>query len=516
MLSLLKNGMMSNKVLFVVALLLTVTSIHAQNITDLYYFSNTNVQGTARSQGFGSALGSIGGDFSSLSVNPAGIGIYRTSEVSFSPSLKVGSSTSQYLGVATDDNNARFNVNNFGVVFTNAPKGKRYDHREWKAVSFGFGLNRLADFSRDYTYRGINYNSSGSQAFAADANIDTIIPVNSLGDLGLISNLIVQQASGLYTTKVPYGGGIEQVNRVRERGGINEMAISFGGNYKERLFLGATVGVPVLRYTRRTDYTENIIAANNVNNYSFETFTYNTKVETRGEGINLKLGAIMKVTNFFRLGAALHTPTAMWLRDQEDFGISSVLGGRSYFASTNGYLAPRVFDYRVITPMKSVLSAAIVIKKVGFVTADYEYVNYQTMKFRFPTGFDQVGQTSFAFAENNLNDEIRRSFQGASNLRLGAEIKLTQQFMIRGGFGYYGSPYINSTVDDARIDVGGGFGFRTRHFFADMAIVNRSFRSAENAYSFDYGLLNATPQPFPVATTDQSITNITFTVGSKF
>ena len=95
----------------------------AQSVNDAYTLSNLTVQGTARSMGFGNALGSIGGDFSSLSVNPAGIGVYRSSEVMVTPGLRLNSSNTEYSGTATDVTNTRFNFNNYGIVFTNAAKG---------------------------------------------------------------------------------------------------------------------------------------------------------------------------------------------------------------------------------------------------------------------------------------------------------------------------------------------------------------------------------------------------------
>ncbi len=67
------------------ALLIGSLGASAQDITEAYNLSNLTVQGTARSMGFGNALGSVGGDFSSLSVNPAGLGVYRSSEFTLTP-----------------------------------------------------------------------------------------------------------------------------------------------------------------------------------------------------------------------------------------------------------------------------------------------------------------------------------------------------------------------------------------------------------------------------------------------
>ena len=208
------------------AFALSAISVSAQDLAEAYNLSNLKVQGTARSMGFGNALGSVGGDFSSLSVNPAGLGVYRSSELSFTSSLRANSATSQYLGTETMDNNVHFNINNFGMVFTNAPKGKRYEKRDWKTVSFAFGMNRVADFNRTYTYAGRNNNSSATQVFESDANQYPNYTVgtqnaNGLGYMGYQAYLIDQVEPNRYKSIVPIAGGINQTKNIKENGGIN-------------------------------------------------------------------------------------------------------------------------------------------------------------------------------------------------------------------------------------------------------------------------------------------------------
>ena len=105
----------------------------AQDESDALRYSNLAPQGTARSMGFGGALGAIGGDFTSLSINPAGIGVYRSSELTFTPSLKLNGTSSTYTGAAMDDNATRFNINNLGVVFTSAATGRRYKKQQMES-----------------------------------------------------------------------------------------------------------------------------------------------------------------------------------------------------------------------------------------------------------------------------------------------------------------------------------------------------------------------------------------------
>ncbi|NJL77005.1 MAG: hypothetical protein HC892_20305 [Saprospiraceae bacterium] len=53
---------------------------YSQTAFDALRFSTLDITATARNMGVGGAISGIGGDFSSLSTNPAGIGVYRYSE----------------------------------------------------------------------------------------------------------------------------------------------------------------------------------------------------------------------------------------------------------------------------------------------------------------------------------------------------------------------------------------------------------------------------------------------------
>ncbi|MBC7554284.1 MAG: outer membrane protein transport protein [Taibaiella sp.] len=495
-------------------------SMQAQDVAEAFNIAHTSPQGTARSIGFGGALGSVGGDFSSISVNPAGLGVYRKGELSFTPSFKVNSSTSSYLGSTAADNNVRVNINNFSIVFTDAPKGKRYDRRDWKAISFALGMNRMADFNRDYNYTGVNRTSSATLAFVSNANIDSSnrYYAGTLAYTGWESYLINGYANN-YTTAVPYKNGIQQLNSVKERGGVNEYVISLGGNYKEKLLLGMVVGIPGVNYERTSNYSESVLPNAPANPSNFQSFTYNNNISVSGVGINLKLGAIYKLTEFLRLGAAFHSPTAYSITSTNDYGISSAVDGRNINFSTNNDLPQNQFSYSFITPVKGVVSATFIIKKLGFITADYEFVDYSTMKYKFSEGMNTATGYSYQYEAAQVNKDIKNTYQSASNIRLGTEIKLTKFFMLRAGAGYYSNPYINTSWGSDRIDFSGGVGFRGSTFFADFGLVNSRFKASEMPYNridYKYVLPAQAPAALPVAKLNYITNNIAFTVGAKF
>ncbi len=58
-----------------------VTTVSAQSAIDAYSLSQGDLRGTARFMSMAGAFGALGGDLSTLNQNPAGIGVYRSSEI---------------------------------------------------------------------------------------------------------------------------------------------------------------------------------------------------------------------------------------------------------------------------------------------------------------------------------------------------------------------------------------------------------------------------------------------------
>ena len=527
--------MLDLRIILIPSLLGLSLCASAQDVGEAYRFSNLSTQGTARSMGFGNALGSVGGDFSSLSVNPAGIGIFRSSEITITPSLKLNSTGSTYTGVTTNENNSALNFNNFGIILTNAPKGKRYDRRAWKTVSFGFGMNRVADFNNSVVYSGKNNTSSASQAFESDANYDpasasSTSPVNTLGYMGYQSYLINLNSSGQYETIVPYSGGIYQQKSSQTTGGIKEYTISLGGNYREKLMLGITLGIPVLNYHNDSYFQENIASDNtSPNPYGFRSFNYNQSLDISGGGINAKLGLIYKVTDMFRIGVALHTPTYYSISEVYNPGITTVhstsnIDSASVLSVNDGSLLQNTFDYHLTTPGKGVLSATLLLSKFGFVTADLEYVDYTSMKYSFQDGIDNATNMTYQQEADHLNQVIKKTYQGATNFRVGGEGVINNSFMLRAGFGYYGNAYTsygqsiqNNNYTTQRIDISLGAGFHYHNFYADLALVHGMYTGYELPYTIDYGgvVSTGTQAIIPMSKMNYSTNNVAMTFRFK-
>jgi hypothetical protein len=522
----LTNKILMNKYLNITlaaAILLPATTM-AQNEIDALRYSQVTGAATARALSLGGAGGSYGGDFSSLSINPAGIGIYRKSEIMFTPTLHVNDMTGNYLNTQSSANYTRFGIGNLGAVFT-SNLNRNGNSGGWQTLSFGIGYNRVADFTSAGYYQGRNDHSSMTEGFAADAKMNgtgsNITP--PFGYLGYEGYLLDTANNSIpYNNIIKNGGSLDQSKSWKSKGGIDEFTLSLGGNYADKLMLGATVGITSYKYDRTTNYGE-YDATGNTNN-DFGSMTYNEYLSTTGVGVNVKLGAIYKINEYIRIGGAFHSPTWSSFSDQSQYDMDtytenykSSLGAQvtdphTYVQPLDNQGNPIVYqsDYSLRTPWKGLLSATAFMGKYGFVTADYEYTAYNSMRYSFDNAPDY---------QNQVNQNIKDTYKGTHNVRLGVEGRL-DNFSGRLGFAYYSSPYKRSDeFDGQRMDLSAGVGARFGNFFMDLAYVHIMQKSAEFLYPIITGSDDAlgirkTPVDLAYAKLGNNMVALTF--GLKF
>ena len=126
------------------AMLLSI-AIYAQNENDALRYSLINYSGTARFTGLSGAYGAVGADFSCLSQNPAGLGLFRKSGFSITPVFSANTTKSDYLHTSNSDFRNTLYLGNAGYVM--AIKLNEDNGSHLKQIQFGFGMNRMAIFS---------------------------------------------------------------------------------------------------------------------------------------------------------------------------------------------------------------------------------------------------------------------------------------------------------------------------------------------------------------------------------
>lgn len=486
--------------IFCSLLLVIGANANAQNEIDALRYSRLNPVGTARFSAMGGAFGALGGDMSSFSVNPAGIGVFTRSTGSVTLGILSASTDGTYLGSTSSDNKLNVNISNAGFV-ARFKRKKAADKRwAWKSFNLGVSFNRMANYQRRTSIVGVNTESSAIDGWVDQLNSENIdyndIPLDivpggqsSPGYLGW-QTFLIDTLPGLSTSYgrnvLPFYGQTEQVREVT-RGSLGEVALSFGGNFGNVLYVGATVGIPRLNYELERVYTESdsqdTIA-------DFSSFSRTDFLRTSGTGFNVKFGMIYRPVKWLRIGAAIHSPTYFEVDENFSSVMISNLDGAQYSNTT----LEGAFDYNLQTPFRAIGSLAFVIGKIGLISADYEYVNYSLARFR---------SRNYSFDSENANVQNRLSWAG--NIRVGTEWRI-KSFSVRGGFGILADPFTSQlSFDNTNYSL--GVGLRLKRFFVDLTYALQRSVGEYQVYDLD---------PTNTASTVTLDNNVLLTVGFRF
>lgn len=500
---------MKRKVLIVAsALALGVGAAYSQGLIDAYRYVQSETGGTARFLSMGGAFGALGGDISVLNVNPAGLAVYRSSEVVATLSVNAAKTNSNWMGTTANENKTKVNFDNIAYV------GYFPTSRDEGLVSWnvGFSYNRLKNFSRNYTARnvgGMDYSLSDYAATCANMagwtggqlwGTDDYDPYGNpdVGDwmsiLAMNSGMISydnnrKNFSSQFATPNAAGGYDptaldETVLNVSESGAVDQYTIAFGANISNVFMLGASVGITDLNYDYTSYYNE-YFADNSV--LTLGTPDGGNGLSTDGTGYNFTLGAIVNPLSFLRFGVAYQSPTWYKMTDYYYAEGRTTMSAGTMTAHTPGNAYTK-YEYR--TPDKWTFSAAAILGQVALISVDYELLNYRRARL-----YDYYGNQ-----DPYTNSDIQNLFQNANTIRVGAEVKFTPQFSVRAGYSWTSSGMIddvrdnnvsiytvgtipNYTIDKGLMSYSVGLGYRfTPHFYVDLAYVLRDLK--EDVYAF--------------------------------
>lgn len=515
------------------------TTVFAQGEADAIRMSQREITGSARSMGMAGAFGALGGDISSLSNNPAGIGVFRNSEVAATLDLSFINTNTNWNGTGTSYDRTRFMFNNIGYVAT---------FRGGSDFGFNVGVayNRKANFYRTYEANNHNMGSSMTDYMADKAfgipmgamddikGNDPYAPSAGLPWLSVLGwNSFLIKPNGMadingqqyqsYTSPFPTVSGSSSRLHVREYGHADEYNFTFGGNYDDMIYFGATLSVTDFAYNMTVGYSED---HRNDGNFYMEN-----SLRTSGTGFNFAAGMIVRPADFMRLGVSIKTPTYYSMTDRfgalvdynnildeytDETGkpVSKLESGTA--STPNGAM-----DYKMNTPFEFMGSVAFILGKKAIVSFEYNLQDYSSLKFRDLDGYD--------FSDNQYIKEDTRS---VNTFKFGAEYRVTPQFSLRAGYAHQSSPVKDYVLDgNQEILTAGtmtnyllpksteyitaGFGYRFGRVYADMAYVYKMHKDVGYAYSpiFIDGETFVSSDPFSLKTKKSSVL---LTLGYKF
>lgn len=461
----------------------------AQSEIDALNLSRNDLTGTARSVSMGGAFGALGGDISGIAINPAGIGVYKTSEIVTTFNFRNNNTKGKLNAGSQDDSKFRFDIDNFGLVGVFP-----INDDVVPLINFGFSYNKLKTFDRKYKVNGNALGSSLTDFMAEratrsyDVNSDSWGAVDWFGKLGYEGYLIDPLDEGGYESVLNRDEKVNSRLTVREKGSINSFDFNAGTTFADIVSVGLTVAVTDIDYRLSSEYSEDFYQSGVPN----EGFDLLNQFKTEGTGYQVKVGAIIKPINELRIGVAYHSPTWYEMTDYHYGDLYSSLNpNNNGLTQTPDEYARTDYDFK--TPDKWIFSLAGIIGRTAIISVDYELTNYKSnMRFR------DVNSKSYLADQNSY---INQDLRNASSIRVGAEIRFTPQLSGRVGYSWIQSPYNDNlktyeTIEPAsRVTIPHyiiegdshyityGLGYRfTPNFYADVAFVMKNQK--DDLYTF--------------------------------
>ena len=483
-------------------LLIATNYSFGQGEVEANLFSRTDLYGTARAISMGGAFGALGGDLTGVSINPAGIAVYRSSEIATTAVFH------QEKMKATDISHSKnkFNFHNLGFIGYFPLRNDNVP-----LINFGFSYNKVKSFDRDYQAFGadratslMDYMSHVSTIANNGAGVDPVdlqfkdddsyYPFKNapwLSVLAYNSYLIDPAEDSQGTFYIPlHDETVSNSLYMSERGSIDVYDFSVGTTINNVLNLGISLSISDINYNLYSENSEDF-AAGGTSGFDLKNWLI-----SEGNGVGVKVGAIYRPIHALRLGLSYHSPT--WYNITDRYSAEMIEDVADYvdiadYESGSTFSGEKRNDYDFRTPDKWTASAALVLGNNMIVSMDYELTNYGSMKYSDPSSYYPANHYD---ADNSY---ISEDYSTSSTVRAGFEYRFTPKLSARLGYAWMQNPYksvlrdrgdamtVGSTTayrmeGDANYFTG-GIGYRfNRNFYADFAMVYKT--QSDDLYSY--------------------------------
>ncbi|OYU82093.1 MAG: transporter [Flavobacterium sp. BFFFF1] len=485
------------KYLSILILGLAAVSTQAQDATDGLRYAQDNLNGTARFRAMGGAFGALGGDFSSLNVNPAGSAIFTNNQAALTLSSVNTTNRSNYFGEKYNENDNTFDLNQVGGIWIFKDTSEKTG---WNKIALGLNYENANLFDNSVFYRGHNGNSVANYftSYANGIPLSTITG-NNFEDLyyneqqaylGYEGFIINPGAGNTYTSNVTGANNFYQENTIVSTGYNGKLSFNAAVSYKDKYYIGLNLNSHFTDFNRHTSFYEDYQdAPGHNNNAGLQALRFSNDLTTYGSGFSFQLGGIAKLTKEFRVGLAYESPTWYSLKDEllQTLAVRTAEQGDFYADPDIKIIYP---TYKLQTPSRYTGSLAYVFGTKGLISVDYSMKDYSNTRFKPKAEF------------TTANAQMADLFDTSGELRVGGEYKV-KKWSFRGGYRFEKSPYKNDAVMSDLNAYSAGLGYS----FGDTKI-DVSYTKARRDYqqsSFSQGLTDS-------ATINQRNHNVSLTV----
>lgn len=474
---------MKKKYYFFAAALLIAMSANAQETYQNAKLTTQDLNGTARYIGMGGALEALGADVSTISSNPAGIGLFRHNNISVSGGLVVqGNGTAFSNGKKTNASfdqiggvysmrTGRTSYLNFGF---NYHKGRNFDY----ILNAANALNGSSLNNQSYAKKELGSEEKGGYYVALDkskpqndkrrdflgystpTSKDMSLNFDQLDYLNF-NTINTEKATGNHSR---YNASAFDFNRAYT-GYIGNYDFNVSGNLNNRVYLGITLGIKDVHYKSYSEYFEQLDDAQ---------ISYANEKKITGNGFDITAGIIVRPveSSAFRIGAYVKSPTWYDLRAENNTQIETT---EARALNPFGEIG-NTYDYKFFTPWKFGISLGHTVGNYLALGATYEYEDYSTINSRVNDGgyydwyYDEYRETSSP--DRIMNNHTKQVLRGVSTLKLGAEYKPVENLAIRLGYNYVSSAYKENGQKDPTLSSLGN-AYSSEADFVNWKDINR-------------------------------------------
>jgi len=488
---------------------------------DVLKFSHHFNGGSARIQAIGGASYSLGGDISSISLNPAGLGFFNKKIFSLGYRSKSIKNNSLFIGESSSSEKSFQDIDNISILFPVNNRSSNFNPGvvecpDCPKLNIGISFSRIKDFTNDRYYRGYNDNNSIIDYFLFDAQgvpLSQISNSNPIQGIGLLQeaydHYLINPDSDLPGSYFSFVGGYPlQEERIINDGGINKFSIAAGTNLKDKIYLGAGANIYFINYDQsRIFFESEYEILNDDGVWEFEGILDFIKLKDffkiKGNGLSTSIGLIFKPINELNIGLNFESKTKYLLKEELDSEIETNYFDY-YFQPEDTILgnsisgtALNVAQYNFSSPSKLTIASSYFIKKYGFISADIDFINYSSARIQ-----------SYDFSHYNDNREIANVYKSlAINYRFGVEARL-RKFYLRAGYNYLSDP--NRILDDTnneKIKKSIGIGYLSKGINLDIAYTSLNSDSRLSSYPI--------PSNQPIANFSTKIRSVIITLGIR-
>ena len=482
---------MKTRLLYLASLALLAMPAVAQETYENTKLIDNDLNGTARYVGMGGAMEALGADISTMSTNPAGVGLFRKSKVDGSLSV---TSQEKYKSFGNADKTA-LSFDQLGIV---------YSMKQWNGsyLNFGFNYRKSRNFNQILgaasVLNGASQNkltylklSKGVVESTNDLNytqVDYLYDSHLIGEDGEIDGKPVRTYYYYPADRYIFDSG--------DKGYIGEYDFNVSGNLGNRWYLGLTVGIHDVHYNGYSEYAEHL----EENAEGIDNMALIDSRKITGTGFDVKLGAIFRPIEEspFRIGAYIHTPT---FYDLTTSNYTVLTDGKDAFNSSES------LSFKVNTPWKFGLSLGHTVDNVLALGVTYEYADYGSMDSREKDGsyydswYGDYYETSSS--DKSMNRHTERTLKGVHTLKVGGEVKVTPHFAVRAGYNYLSGMYdMNDGYKDGTIYSQGSY-YASQTAYTNWKATNRltcgvgySFNNFNIDFAYQYSTTKGEFHPF--------------------